>query len=792
MKILIADDNPTNLKLLAAWLEADGHTAIRAKDGVEGMALLERETVDAIISDVLMPNMDGYRFVMGVRSDDRFAQTPFMFYAATYGTPADEQLALDFGADRFIRKPAPERVVLDTLKELITDPQCKQPRRTDPKIEADLLRQYSERLVLKLREKNKELLVQTEALRESEARIRAIFQTDPEGILVISPDDCILEINPAGLEMLEVASLEEAVSQPLSEYVLPAHRIEWMRDLHRAFRGSDTLNEFEMIGKNGRRRWLEARKSPLRNQEGGVYAVLSITRDVTLQKAAAEDRDRLHEAQSRLAAIVQSSDDAIISKSPSGVIQSWNSGAEHLFGFTKAEAVGQHIRMLIPEERRIEESWMHRQLSSGERIQSLETVRKTKEGKVIDVTISLWNIVDSTGRVTGVSMLARPIHDQALIDLTMRKLNASLEESNNKLLAFDKFRSEFLSTASHEMRTPLTIIREFSSLIADGIAGPTTESQQECVSAVLRNCDRLTSLLNDLLDLAKIESGRMQMSRRELDIKSLLTETITDFSPRFQKKCQSPKLTMRDDLPTALGDRDQISQALVNLLGNASKFTNSGGHIELRAHYQGSHIKIQVIDNGIGIEFDDMATIFDAFTQGAREEGPGARGTGLGLAITRKLIEAHDGHIGVESVKGKGSTFSFTLPVYTPELEQKAFVADAMRTFDPTKICTLVFVAPRLATGIVPKQEYLSRAKAWCDSALSPATTCPAITSMGMFVYLMEMDSAMSTENIEVLLEGYDLPLLVECEEVTPETALKCMEATALRIGRGDTGLRAS
>jgi signal transduction histidine kinase len=249
----------------------------------------------------------------------------------------------------------------------------------------------------------------------------------------------------------------------------------------------------------------------------------------------------------------------------------------------------------------------------------------------------------------------------------------------NHLKGFDRLKFELLSTASHELRTPLAIIREYVSLVYDGIAGPITPEQVDCLSSALRNCDRLSALINDLLDLSKIETGNLRLKRRKSDLSVLLQEAYQDFQVRCQNTGHQLELEAPSQLPAILCDRDKINQVLVNLLGNAMKYTPEGGRLWLRARQLGDYVRVEIQDTGIGITQRNQALIFEAFTQIDRQEGPGPRGTGLGLTISKHIVHLHGGEIGLSSELGQGSLFYFTLPVHQEEDEIAVFIGDHLR-----------------------------------------------------------------------------------------------------------------
>ena len=230
--------------------------------------------------------------------------------------------------------------------------------------------------------------------------------------------------------------------------------------------------------------------------------------------------------------------------------------------------------------------------------------------------------------------------------------------------ASDHVTSEFVSTASHEMRTPLAIIREFVSLVHDGVTGSVTPDQKTCLETALRNCDRLASLLDSLSDLARIEAGEIRLSRSNCALSTQLERWVADFSPKLAAGNKTLSLEIVDGpLPSIVCDSDKIQQVVVNLIGNAHQFTDEGGRITVRArHIEGAAV-VEVEDTGIGIAPEDQGRVFDAFARIGRRGGSGAKGSGLGLTIARRIVELHGGSISVTSTVGMGSTFAFTIPV---------------------------------------------------------------------------------------------------------------------------------
>jgi len=269
-----------------------------------------------------------------------------------------------------------------------------------------------------------------------------------------------------------------------------------------------------------------------------------------------------------------------------------------------------------------------------------------------------------------------------LRDVTRRKkAEEELIQTVSKLRELDNAKSRLVSNVSHELRTPLTIISSFVSLVHDGIAGTVTDQQKECLATALRNCERLANLIDDVLDLGRIESGREEFKRRRLNLPELLRQCHHDFLPKFLFKHQQLNLDIaNEDFPDALGDADKISQVLTNLVGNAHKFTPDGGEITVTLSQDGENARVDVVDNGPGITPEDQSRLFEAFTQIERPDAKTeSKGTGLGLTISKQIIESHEGFLKVESHAGQGSCFYFTLPLYDEAKAFEAFMNDRLR-----------------------------------------------------------------------------------------------------------------
>ena len=245
-----------------------------------------------------------------------------------------------------------------------------------------------------------------------------------------------------------------------------------------------------------------------------------------------------------------------------------------------------------------------------------------------------------------------------------------------------QIKSDFVSMVSHELKTPLTALEEGLSLVLDGVVGKIDDEARSFLTIAKNNADRLKALINDLLDISKLEAGKMLLHRASCDLPALVVGLMDTFQFLVRKKQICFNTEFDPDLPLALADKNRILQVLVNLVGNAVKFVPMQGKISVHMRLWeqpaslGPYILVEVIDNGQGIPEDELPRIFDKFSQPGRIPGPGIKGTGLGLSIARHIVELHRGKIWVKSSVGRGATFMFTLPVYSQELEFTENVAE--------------------------------------------------------------------------------------------------------------------
>jgi PAS domain S-box-containing protein len=384
-----------------------------------------------------------------------------------------------------------------------------------------------------------------------------------------------------------------------------------------------------------------------------------------------------------LAAIVESSDDAIASKTLDGVVTSWNPAAERLFGYTAGEMIGRPVAVLAAPGREAEMPMILERVRRGERVEHFDTVRKRKDGTLVEISLTVSPVRDARGRVIGASKIARDITERRVAERQRELLLAELDrrarenaelyqavrcelEERRRAEAAGRAKSDFLAAMSHEIRTPMTGVLGMADLLA---AADLPERERGHVEAIRASGRHLLAIVDDILDLARIEAGKLALERVDFTLAEVVEEVRSLMAPRAAERGLELRIDLEPGLASLVvaGDPTRLRQVLLNLVGNGLKFTHEGGVTvtvdQERRDGAGVRLRFEVRDTGIGIPAGRRAELFRAFAQA---EGSTARlygGTGLGLAISRRLVEAMGGTIGAESAPGEGSLFWFEVPL---------------------------------------------------------------------------------------------------------------------------------
>jgi hypothetical protein len=478
-----------------------------------------------------------------------------------------------------------------------------------------------------------------ERLRDSEGDLRDVFENGPVALHSVGPDGVVLRVNRAELQMLGYEE-HEVVGHHIAEFHVDREVID---DILARLASGETVHgcESEMRRKDGSTIQVLVDSSVLW-RDGQFIHTRCFTRDVTERKASAE-------VASRLGAIIDSSDDAIVSKDVDGIVQSWNPGAGRVFGYTAEEMVGQSIRKLIPADRQHEEDDVVAAFRRGDRVDHYETVRVRKDGSLVDISLSVAPIRDARGRVVGASKIAR--------DISLRK---KADEAMARSL---QIKDEFLSLVSHELRTPISIIVGNGEVLVRHRRNLTEEQTEQALEDVLAQGKRLQGIIENLLLLSRMERQE-RVPVEPVHLARLVGQSAEAFGRRL------PTRTINVSLkgPTALGMGEPVFLTLVldNLLANAHKYSPGDSPIDVEVVNPGDGtVSVHVLDRGIGLNDDELESVFTAFYRSPDAQAH-ASGMGLGLAVCERAMAAQAGSVSARQRPGGGSEFVMTLPAADP------------------------------------------------------------------------------------------------------------------------------
>jgi PAS domain S-box-containing protein len=435
---------------------------------------------------------------------------------------------------------------------------------------------------------------------------------------------------------------------------------------------ADQLARFTILTNASEATEVKIRITPVMfGHEGGNGAVITI-RDISGVRLAEERK-------SHLAAIVTSSSDAIIGQSADGIVRVWNASAEKIFGYSASEAVGQPASLILPPELIEEEQDIIERIWRGEQIDRYEALRKRKDGRIINVSVAPAAIRDPEGNITGISRIEREITEQKKFEKEL--LEARRTAEREKTLAEEAMRAKqlFLSSMSHEIRTPLNAIIGFTKLL---LKARLEDTHKEYLHAIRISGEALLALVNDILDLGQAEQAKISFGKTAFRPVAVVRSVLRTFETAIFKRKLELVTHFDQGLPEVLkGDPDRLQQVLMNLVSNAVKFTPQGKiSVECRLVKESAGnvtLKFVVTDTGIGIPGSELNHIFDNFRQAGGSAARLYGGTGIGLAIVKHLVSAQGGTVSVQSKRGQGSEFSFTLDFERTRDVPAADAADA-------------------------------------------------------------------------------------------------------------------
>ena len=501
-------------------------------------------------------------------------------------------------------------------------------------------------------------------LQSAQAYLAAIVASSDDAIIAHDLDGNITLWNPAAERLLGYTPADVLGKSTLM--LFPAgRRHDEIETLKRVWSG-ENLSHFETVlaARDGRVIEVSVTISLIVDASGRAIGASKIARDLTERKQA-------DVAALRLGAIVESSDDAIVSKDLNGIVTSWNLAAERVFGWTAAEMIGQSITRIIPKERMDEEKFVLSQVRAGKRVDHFETVRQDKFGRPIQISLTVSPIRAADGRVIGASKIARDITRDKELVASQREAQAReeaarrqvLEVENRRIQEGSRIKSEFVANMSHELRTPLNSIIGFAELMVDQRLGPLPPKYAEFPSLILNSAGHLLQLINDILDLAKVESGKIDLKPERVQLASVVHDVASIASGLARQRDIRIDTIVAPEVGEAHLDPNRLKQVLYNFLSNAIKFSHEHSRVEVRIRTEGAdHFRLEVQDWGIGIKAEDQDRLFVEFQQLDASTAKHYKGTGLGLALTKRIVEAQGGSVGVQAELGVGSTFYAQLP----------------------------------------------------------------------------------------------------------------------------------
>jgi PAS domain S-box-containing protein len=510
-----------------------------------------------------------------------------------------------------------------------------------------------------------------------------IFNVGAERMLGYTAADVMNKITPADIsDPLEVIARATSLSLEFATPIAPGFEAL----VFKASRGIEDIYELTYIRKDRSRFSAVVSVTALRDAQDAIIGYLLIGTDNTARKQVEEERkkldQRLRDQHYYTRSLIESNIDALMTTDPRGIITDVNKQMEALTGSTRDELIGAPFKTCFTDPGRAE-AGITRVLTEG-KVTNYELTARARDGKLTVVSYNATTFHDRDRSLQGVFAAARDVTELKRFEHTLQQKNIELEDAS-------RMKSEFLANMSHELRTPLNAIIGFSEVLRDGLLGGMTDQQRGFIGDIFNSGKHLLSLINDILDLSKVEAGKMMLDLESVEVSSLFENSLSIIRGKAETRRIRLDVDAAEGLGSILVDARKVKQILYNLLSNAVKFTDEGGHVTLRVSrvtraevgqlsgpWTGrtfplagneftEFLEISVTDSGIGISGEGLERLFEPFSQIDSGLSRKFVGTGLGLALVKALAKLHGGAVAVESTVGEGSRFTVWLPLRAPE-----------------------------------------------------------------------------------------------------------------------------
>jgi PAS domain S-box-containing protein len=656
-KILVVDDHPTNRALLVTLLHHRGHSAVEAADGLEALELVQAQHPQLVISDILMPTIDGFEFVRRLRADPDVAATPVIFYTAHYHERDARNLARQCGVSQVLIKPSEPQRILAAIDQALGEAPPAAP--VEPAFDREHLRLMTD----KLSQKVEQLTAANERLRESELRFRELAENIREVFFLTPVDNSqMLYISPA-YEDIYGRSRKSLYDDPGSwmQAVHPDDLERVRTDQQDESRGFETT--FRIVRPDGEIRWIIARGFPIRDETGGVYRTAGIAEDIT-ERVRLESALRASEAGLRRAQGIARLGHVITL--PDGAFESWSESLPNLIGrdpLSMPATTRQWLEEIVhPDDRR---TFRDAALAAGRRGARTEVEYRTlrPDGAVIHLSQVMEPLDvpavngDWTRWFSTLQDVTAKKHTEEALRESERRLEQRVADRTAELEAANKELEAFGYSISHDLRAPLSHMRGFSSMVLEQHSEAMPEEARDLLRRIGEAGARMEQLVGDLFSLSTVTRG--ELKRGDLDVTALVRSV---FEPlRRTDPDRRAELIVEPGL-RARADPGLLRAAFENLLGNAWKFSGKtrNTRIEVGCIRHEAELEFFVRDNGAGFDPARAVKLFMPFQRLHKRSD--FEGTGIGLATVHRIIRRHGGRVWAESMPGQGATFRFSLP----------------------------------------------------------------------------------------------------------------------------------